>query len=572
MGRMAVNTGKQVFVPSSVAGRMTLVSSSVTGTISPEDAQRVEEENRRRFGVQRRRLYYSGTQFEEANQVEGADCAPGDPDGRVPEHRRLHAYSTQIQECVDFMSNRLGAGFSIDAADKDVKDTLHDMIKWSDKIFARDEDGDVEAVTDDVLREALIAGDTPVYVGWDPVEETPYLEFWECEAVEFIMANRSTVEKVIRYDVVWAEEPLTGTLRQVEERVVYEMRPNTVGIMECVAETWQGTDEEPSRTQWLGVGRIPWGLLKADAKGLRSVRGESLITDQAMDTADRYNAVEQTGYLIARYNSHSNVAVIGDAASLKLESDGRVSKDVADVLTFPGGTALQVLSLPTSPEMIEHQREVLAEALHSVFGVTRVDATTIQGLGQVSGYALEILNQKSEATFSRVSRNWRRDWYTLLDLVLDIVAWKREAVAIAVNPETGDEIELAVDEDGVIADVQIPEGWTDVEFTDRWWDVDPAIVFPNRKIKIRVGTGYVVDDVKVRDDFVAELISREEALRKRGYDDPTIKQIIRELDAQADKAIANQPEVGLFTGGPTSNIQTGSTLAAPVVPTEPAEQ
>lgn len=273
-----------------------------------------------------------------------------------------------------------------------------------------------------------------------------------------------------------------------------------------------------------------------------------------MDTADRYNAVEQTGFLIARYNSHSNVAVIGDAASLKLESDGRVSKDIADVLTFPGGTALEVLTLPTSPEMIEHQREVLSQALHSVFGVTRVEPSTMQGLGQVSGYALEILNQKSEATFGRVARNWRKDWYGLVDLVLDVTAWKRDAADVLVDEATG--VVAPYDPEAEEVDA-VPDGW---DVLTRWWEVDPEMVFPDRKIAIRLGSGYIVDDVKVRDDFVAQLISREEALRKRGYDNRQIKMVIEELDEESEKTAEAAPEVGLFTAG----TQAGNAVAAPV--------
>lgn len=558
MGGMAdIGGQRQVFVPASRYGRTALVSRTVTGEISPKDAARVEEENVRRLGVQRRRHYYEGTQFDESNTKEGADCRPGDPNARVPEHRRLHAYSTQVQECVDFLANRLGRGFTIEAKNADVQGVLRDMVETSDKIHAQDEDGETQVVTDDLLREAMVAGDTPVYVGWDPVEGKPYLEFWECEAVEFIPETRTSIAKVIRYDLVWEWNPATGMEEQVEERIVYEMRTRVhdgESVEEACAERWIEDEESPRWTHWLGVGRLPWTLLRADNKGLRSVRGESLITEQAMDTADRYNAVEQTGFLIARYNSHSNVAVIGDAASLKLESDGRVSKDIADVLTFPGGTALEVLTLPTSPEMIEHQREVLSEALHSVFGVTRVEPSTMQGLGQVSGYALEILNQKSEATFGRVARNWRKDWYGLVDLVLDVTAWKRDAADVLVDEATG--VVAPYDPEAEEVDA-VPDGW---DVLTRWWEVDPEMVFPDRKIAIRLGSGYIVDDVKVRDDFVAQLISREEALRKRGYDNRQIKKVIEELDEESEKTAEAAPEVGLFTAG----TQAGNAVAAPV--------
>lgn len=546
----------QTFVPVSVHGRMTLRGSSRSGSISPMEAARIELEVERRQAVQVRRMYYEGSQFSEANQEERVMCPPGSSQRKIPEHRRLHSYSTQIQECVDFLANRLGAAFSIEAADSAVQSVLNDMVVASDTIYALDDQGEIAVVTDDVLREALIAGDTPVYAGWDPVEERVFLEFWECEAVEFLMSNRSQVDSVIRYDMVWMPDPTSGIEREVEERVVYRMEMNAFGIPECLKETYVEDDDTPQSVEWLGVGRIPWALLRSDAKGLRAVRGESLITDQAMATADRYNAVEQTGYLIARYNSHSNVVVIGDAASLKLESDGRVSKDVADVLTFPGGTAVEVLTLPTSPEMIDHQRMVLSEALHAVFGVTRTDPESIQGLGGVSGYALEILNQKTEGTFSRIARNWRKDWIGLLDLVLDVAAWKRDASYMVMNVETMETRPFDPDSFDVVEVGEIP--------VSTWWDVDPGVVFPNRKIGIRMGSGYIVDDVKIRDDFVANLISREEALRQRGLDNKTIKRIVEEIDDAVEKAKPETPEIGMFGVAPqVQSIGTavGSTVA-----------
>lgn len=553
----------QTFVPASVQGRMTMVTSRRKGTISPADAARIEIETRRRMSIARRREYYAGTQFDAENAEEQRYQYR---DGRsaanpvVPEHRRLHAYSTQIQECVDFLANRLGAGFTIAADQTPVQDVIDAMVVATDTIYAPNAEGDIEIVTDDVLREALMTGDTPVYVGWDPVEERPYLEFWESEAVEFVPLNRTEIEMVIRYDWVWMTDPVTGVERQVEERLVYRMEGNAFGIAECVVEVYLEDDEAPRSREWTGLGRIPWQLLRSDAKGLRSLRGEALITEQAMAMADRYNAVEQTGYLIARYNSHSNVAVIGDAASLKLESDGRVSKDVADVLTFPGGTALQVLTLPTSPEMIEHQRAVLSEALHGVFGVTRVDPETLQGLGQVSGYALEILNQKSEGTYSRVARNWRKDWVRLIDLVLDVTAWKRDAQFAVLDVATMQMRPFTPPAD----DEMMPQFAPNETPVALWWEVDPRIVFPNRRVGIRMGSGYIVDDVKVRDDFVAGLISRQEALRLRGYDDPDIVRIVDEIDDAADKEMERAaPEVGVYGVGPVapSSVKSGSTLA-----------
>jgi hypothetical protein len=102
-----------------------------------------------------------------------------------------------------------------------------------------------------------------------------------------------------------------------------------------------------------------------------------------------------------------------------------------------------------------------------------------------------------------------------------------------------------------------------------FWDVDPDQVFPNRKLQIPMGVGFVVDQVLIRDDFVAKLISREEALRQRGYDDEAIDRIGDELDA----ANPFGPEAGLFgapvvrPGVPPSNgTKAGGTVAATAAP------
>ena len=63
----------------------------------------------------------------------------------------------------------------------------------------------------------------------------------------------------------------------------------------------------------------------------------------------------------------------------------------------------------------------------------------------------------------------------------------------------------------------------------------PENEFPDRKVALKLGKGDVVDDARIRDDFVAKLISREEALRQRGYDPDVIKKIVGELESAEPK-------------------------------------
>lgn len=534
---------QSVMVPVTVNGVLRVVQMEFSG--DPKDMHDQAVESARRTEVAKRRLYYEGAQYDAENALVQETCGEG-PSERVPEHLRLHAYSTQIKDAVDFLAARLGDGFSIEADAPAVQTVVDDMVQATDTIYALSDEGEPEIVTDLPLREAMVAGDTPVYVGWDPIEQRVVLEFWECERVQFDLASAQIPEKVTRTEVVWATDD-AGVDREIVERKVYEMVAREDGVRECRVQTFWDDERDPRETGWLGVGSLPWRLLRADRTAMREFRGSSLVTSQAMGTADRYNAVEQTGYLISRYNSHSNVAVIGDGASLRLESDGRVQKDVADVLTFPGGTALQVLELPTDPQMINHQAQVLADALYQSFGITRVDQSTITGLGELSGYALEILNQKTDGTFQRLARQWRKDWAALIDLALDVYAWKAQGEAPALSSE-GPEVP---------AEDQVAD-----EPVEGWWAVDPDVVFPNRKLAIRMGTGYVVDDVKIRDDFVADLISREQALRERGYDDGDIRKIVREIDAAKKAAQPEPAETGRALNGFQAESPVGSTVAA----------
>ncbi len=66
------------------------------------------------------------------------------------------------------------------------------------------------------------------------------------------------------------------------------------------------------------------------------------------------------------------------------------------------------------------------------------------------------------------------------------------------------------------------------------------------------------DDVQIRDDYQAGLISRREALRKRGYDDEDIAKIEKEL---SDQQAATGGESGRFStqaGRTVSSTQPGS--------------
>jgi hypothetical protein len=180
----------------------------------------------------------------------------------------------------------------------------------------------------------------------------------------------------------------------------------------------------------------------------------------------------------------------------------------------------------------------------------------VQNIGAVSGYALEILNRKTEGTFRRVRRNWIKDVKTLCSLILDVTAYKRDATAVLLDPETLLTVPFDVEDVTFV----IPEGTIPMV---AFWDVDPTVVFPNRVVEVTMGSGYIVDDVMLRDDYVAGLISRHQALARRGWSPEEIK-------ANEDEIEQEKPPVpeGLapFPPGAPTKTKAGGTVGTATKP------
>jgi hypothetical protein len=553
-----------------------------------------EDEERRRDTVATNRAYYAGTQFDADNAAWRSANGLTDPKQLTPEHKRLHSYSTQIADCVDYIVNQLSDGFGVVVEDDeetrkatmeawqeqqdavkaatpafvkapridkpaasqgtlDLQDIIDKAVQSSEVLNNGDDD---DIGIDEILKDAGIAGDVAYETLWDPIEQTCYWEFWAAEDVEFEVPRGRWVKNVVRRQRIFTKSVDPNGLEveeEVEERVVWDLdflpmmseisvvggdvpeprspvRPAPVTVaadvvadtphLECRRRVYHDDGEDPVQTDWLGLPFIPWGLIRIDKRGLAGFRGDPLITRRALDNADRYNANEQHAWLIGRYNSHGNIAVVGDQAFLKLELDPIVNKDVADILRFPGGTAVFPITLPTDPTMIEHVKGVVADAIYASFGLVRVEPDTINGLGAPSGYALEILNRKSDGTFRRARRTVKRDVITMTNQMLDVTAYRRGAVL------TDDELIQLYEEN---PELDVPVGMLpEVPF----WDIDPREVFPDRNLDVRMGSGYIVDSVQIRDDFTAKLISHKEALRRLGMSNDDIEQILDELETE----------------------------------------
>lgn len=547
-------------------------------------------EDDRRALVRLLRSYYAGSQYDARNAACRADMLASTDasaeekalvrllafwDETLPEHLRLHEYSTQIQESVDFVANRLADSARIVLDDPTADRVVQAALDASPKLAGSPDDDEITLVN--VFREAVKVGDVPVLVRWR--DDTCWLEFWDSEVVEmrFTDDHADLVEVVVE-QVDWLvppgsstgeEEPVTvrRVWRVVERPTVGEVPLDVVerqladdtlatvpeggpGVrLECAELVYlvRSDGVEHLRTVWWGAPFLPWWLLRGDQKALSADRGESLITNQTMKSADRYNAVQQHAWKTVVYNSHSNIVLTGDA--LMVESQHRVvRKDVADVLTFPGATNATVLSLPTQPDLIVQQTETLKDSMYGSMGVTRVDQTSLQGLGGVTGYALEILDQKSVGTFSRIRQTLVRDLKTLVNLVLNCYAYWSQAGS-------------TVGEDAPVN-----------EQPTSYVNVDPTSLFPNRKTEVRMGTGHVVDDARIRDDFTARLISLEEALRQKGMGDEDIRLILSELQGAAERSAAAQRVAFGETGTEgTTSTQAGRRFATTNRP-EPVDE
>ncbi|MDL5159425.1 hypothetical protein [Actinomycetospora termitidis] len=575
-------------------------------------------ENQRRDGIKGRRLYYAGEQYDLDNALcmaevrkQGGDIrSPGEKGiaraaldlFHLPEHLRRHAYSTQLAECVDFIADRLADGFTVESSadgkrpsgDSDRDDrrtdpvqTIIDSCLAASPALSGGDDDDDQLTIATLLREAGKAGDVPVLVRWDNVEQHAWLELWNSEQVEmrFVDDHPDRLERVLVDQMDWRVvpggvgngEPEQCTIRR--EWVLSDAPegaagdPDTDGPRErrCVERVYiidKGDEiaERPAEVIEWGSPVLPWWVIRVEHRDLRDTRGSSLITEQVMRHADRYNAVEQLSFLIARANSHSTVVLTGEVMPPGAVPGGQgagkeqvVRRDVLDAAIFPGQVNATALSLPTDPQMIEHQRKVLLEALYGSFGLRRSDAEAVADTGQVSGYALEILNQKDAGTFARIRTLLIRDIKRLLGVVVDChAAWVSGATT---PPDPADDDPATADPN---AELGTEEG--DRPTTGARGDTDP---YPNRRIIVSLGTGWIVDEAKFRDDFNAKALSRRGMWRERGRPEDWIDRNEEELDEEGAKAVEQAQKrmeaTGLGEGGrfgAQTSAQSGQDAAA----------
>lgn len=482
--------------------------------VSPMDDKK-NQQTGRRAAVVHRREYYEGVQYGRENTMTAEEFGAQegtafDPTWqRLPEHVRLHNYSDHIQESIDFLADQISGQYILTADDP--------VQEWAERQWKR---SGLAHRRQDIARETMIAGDLFCYVAQaphsDPDEPQAVWQLWEAESVE-VDYDPDNWRRMVEVRTEEKRVVLDEDDNEQEERWVHRYSLLKLPVVKVNADDEIiETDEKQfveecvvileingrqESVTALGLPFIPWVHIHGENESLRSSFGRSMISGQVMETVDRFNAVNQLEFQAVRYNSFGNAVVVGDEAYLRDRGNGdsayTVSKDVADILVFPGGTDVEPLTLSINVEAYQDQREILIDELFGLFGLERIDQKQISSFGGVSGYALEILNRKTDGTFTRIVENQKQGIEEMIDMGLRVDAYVR-----------------ASQED--------------------FWTVDVDAQWPNREVEVDFGTAYIVDEVAVRDDFVARLISQEEALRKRGYDEDEIKKIMAEMRANQD--------------------------------------
>lgn len=519
----------------------------IPGLLEKEFTHDVDRYKEASLGYVSDAQYYSGEQYDEENDDLATAAGYTAAGKRMPEHLRKHAYSSHIQEAIDVLADMFSSGIKFDGPHSEM------LNKWF-------KEHDIEARTDDWFREALITGQSFATPTYDPMTDMMDAEFWSANEIWPVYDEERDFKRLIRFYRFQTLDTPDGE-KKLTHIYVQELLTDNQGdpvlvddgdMVAMVYEVVRYTLDEERKIIAGPVGTRKRGFDLVHCKGdgrrqIRSMFGDSMITRKVKGTADRFNALGQLGFRVARQNSFATIGVVGDQALLGAGSrDESIAKDVADVLRFPGGTNVVPITLPTDPRMIESQQRLLEKNLYREFGLTKIDLDDIGGLGTVSGYALEVLNRKDRATHQRVRKNAIMAIRALANQMLDMHAY-RVADASGVN----------------------------------WWDVSPLETYPNRgEIKIVIGSGDIVDAVGDRDDFEAGIVSRRYVLSRKGLGKTDIDTIekeiaseyeaklqldteyaVRETDHAADKQIEIVTAQAAAQPAPTP-VQSGNTGAS----------
>lgn len=473
-----------------------------------EISEQVEADRIKRFeNYAKYWLYYDNKQYEEENQARIA--AEGrDPKERLPEHLRKHEYSGVIGDSVDFIIDQLMEEVSVEVeVVNEVEEETKSMELEGSKpkeakvpeeqILMEDvwQFNEMDMMAPDLGREAIVSGDSYVLLTWDEIEQKVKIIAYSADMVDPVY-SQDNYDKYDRVTITYAKREIIDSIEQwVDYKEEYMLLMNEAGFLECVKNVFINDEDKPRWTTILGLPFIPIIHVRALRTRLRQSFGDSLI-EKVIGDADRYNAICQLEYLIGRYNSTGHLALFGEAAKIDAKQL-YLGSDVADFYAFDNAVTAQTIFLPTDDTIINSQKATLERHMYKKFGLQKMELEDFSGFGAPSGYALEIINRKSEGVFRRIRKEITKAFNKIFDMMLDITAIRMSSSL-------------------------------------EHWLVDAQVIYPNRDVKFNFGSVYVVDDQQIRDDYAQGLISLRKALMLKGYSENEAVQIIRQMKEEKE--------------------------------------
>ena len=443
--------------------------------------------------------YYEGNQYDDANNKKREELGKK-PNEKLEEHQRKHSYSGVIADGIDFITDQLMEAMSVDVEKESESKEQPETQVLFEAIW---ENSEMDLVAPDLTREGLVSGDSYVKLSWDEVNETVKIIPYDAQMVNPVYSqdNYTEIERVyISYSKL---ELINGIEEQVDYTEEYVLVDNEGGYRECAVLKYRNDDENPYEINMLGVPFIPIIHIRTLRRRVRQSYGDSLVGKVCGD-ADRYNAICQLEFLIARYNSTGHLALFGDAANIK-GNELFLGGEVADFWAFENTVEAKEIMLPTDNKMIESQKDTIEKQVYRKMGLQKMDLEDIKGLGAPSGYSLEIINRKSEGVFRRIRKELTKSFIEIFDKSIDMTAYKTKG---------GEE----------------------------WWKIDPLKIYVDRKVTFNFGSVFVVDAQQVRDDYTAGLISLKRALMLKGYSETEALEMIDEIVAEKGKLMENEME------------------------------
>ena len=461
--------------------------------------------------------YYRCEQYDKENENERSLLGLT-PDRRLPEHRRLHSYTGVIEEGIDFITDQLieNLGIEVKSNAEIASGEPDDTPPPEQTIFLNIwEQSDMDLNAPDLTREALISAESYILLKWDEAEKLVRLIPYDAESIDPVY-SQDNYKKMIRCNI-WQNKYVQEQGREVKYKEQYILGMTSEGFQECMYLKFDDVSEQPIESKLLNIPFIPIIHIKAIRKRVRESFGESLV-DRLMSDADRYNAVNQLEFLIARFNSSSHLAIFGNETQIKPENL-HLGGEANDFWSFPSTTDAKAIALPTDPTMLTNQKETIETQMYRKMGLQRMDIQDFKGLGAPSGYALEIINRKTEGVFSRLQKELSKSYVEVFDKAMDMQAI--------------------------------------MESGKTWWSIDPKKIYPNRTIGFIFGSMFVADREQIRADYVAGIISQKKSLIMMGFSEIEALEIMDDLASEREAANASEME-GL-SGLMKKNLNVGKT-------------